>query len=53
LLEACRRSLSPGKRLADVIIVDALPAGRAGKLDRRALRAAVAGNSAAFPAAAR
>jgi acyl-CoA synthetase (AMP-forming)/AMP-acid ligase II len=53
LLDACRRSLSPGKRLADVIIVDALPAGRAGKLDRRALRAAVAGNSAAFPAAAR
>ena len=64
LLDSSRRSLSPGKRLADVVIVDALPAGRAGKLDRRALRAAVAGNSpagnsparnstAAFPAAAR
>jgi oxalate---CoA ligase len=39
LLAACQRTLSPHKRPADVVVVDALPAGRTGKLDRRALRA--------------
>jgi acyl-CoA synthetase (AMP-forming)/AMP-acid ligase II len=39
LLAACQRTLSPHKRPADIVEVDVLPAGRTGKLDRRALRA--------------
>jgi acyl-CoA synthetase (AMP-forming)/AMP-acid ligase II len=39
LLAACQRALSPHKRPADIVLVDALPAGPTGKLNRRALRA--------------
>ncbi|HEY3958188.1 MAG TPA: AMP-binding protein [Streptosporangiaceae bacterium] len=41
LLARCERVLSPYKRPADVVVVDALPAGPTGKLDRRALRASL------------
>ncbi|HEY2579323.1 MAG TPA: AMP-binding protein [Streptosporangiaceae bacterium] len=39
LLAACEQALSPHKRPADLIVVDAFPAGPTGKPDRRALRA--------------
>jgi oxalate---CoA ligase len=39
LLARCGQLLSPYKRPACVVVVDALPAGPAGKIDRRALRA--------------
>lgn len=41
LLARCERVLSPYKRPAGVVVVDALPAGPTGKLDRRALRASL------------
>jgi acyl-CoA synthetase (AMP-forming)/AMP-acid ligase II len=52
LLGRCRQALSPHQQPASVIVVDALPAGPTGKPDRRALRAAAAGDAAAPPAAA-
>ena len=54
LLDRCRQALSPHKQPASVIVVDTLPAGPTGKLDRRALRAAATGGltSAAAPSAA-
>jgi acyl-CoA synthetase (AMP-forming)/AMP-acid ligase II len=42
LLARCARELSPYKRPVGVVVVDALPAGPAGKVDRRALRARLA-----------
>jgi oxalate---CoA ligase len=46
LLARCRQRLSPHKQPAGVIVVGTLPAGPTGKPDRRALRAAVAGDAA-------
>jgi acyl-CoA synthetase (AMP-forming)/AMP-acid ligase II len=49
LLARCRQLLSPHKQPAGVIVVGALPAGPTGKPDRRALRAAAAGDAARVP----
>jgi len=42
LLARCSQELSPYKRPVSVVVVDALPAGPGGKVDRRALRARLA-----------
>jgi len=42
LLARCSQELSPYKRPVSILVVDALPAGPAGKIDRRALRARLA-----------
>jgi acyl-CoA synthetase (AMP-forming)/AMP-acid ligase II len=46
LLAQCQQMLSPHKQPAGVVVVGALPAGPTGKPDRRALRAAAAGDTA-------
>jgi oxalate---CoA ligase len=42
LIARCSRELSPYKRPVSVVVMDALPVGPAGKIDRRALRAHLA-----------